>query len=109
MEHHTNQQQEVSSDSRYLEQLNFDPKLRKGFLNFFVTNFRVVILLIIMLSVWGITSYKNLPQESNPEINIPIAIVSTVFPGASPSDVEELITKKIETRVSGLRGIKKIS
>ncbi len=100
---------EQSSDSRYLGRLEFKPELRNTWLNFFVTNFRVVILLIIIISAWGIYSFLSLPRESNPEIKIPIAIVSTFYPGASPSDVEEFVTKKIEAKVSGLKGLNKLT
>ena len=99
----------LSSDSAYLEKLEFDPALKKTWLNFFVSNFRVVVLLIILLSSWGIFSFVNLPLESNPEVKIPYAVVTTVFPGASPSDVEELVTKKLETAISSVKGIKKIT
>ncbi|HRY82763.1 MAG TPA: efflux RND transporter permease subunit [Candidatus Moranbacteria bacterium] len=99
----------LSSDSAYLEKLEFDPALRKTWLNFFVSNFRVVVLMIFLLSGWGIYSFLKLPRESNPEVKIPYAIVTTVFPGASPSDVEELVTKKLETDISSLKGIKKIT
>ena len=81
-----NKNKEQSSDSRYLERLEFNPELRKSWLNFFVTNFRVVILLILVISGWGIYSFYDLPQESNPEVKIPIAVVTTFYPGASPSD-----------------------
>jgi multidrug efflux pump subunit AcrB len=102
-------EQETSSDSHYLERLTFDPKLRGGFFDFFVTRTRVVILLIILISAWGVFSYSELPRESNPEVKIPLAIVTTAFPGASPGDVEELVTKKMETAVSSLKGVSKIS
>lgn len=92
-----------------MEQLEFDPKLRQSWLNFFVTHFRVVALIIVLLSAWGIYSYQKLPRESNPEIKIPVAVVATAYPGASPADVEELVTKKIETGVATLKGIKKIT
>jgi multidrug efflux pump subunit AcrB len=100
---------EHSSDSRYLQRLSFRPELRKMWLNFFVTNFRVVILLILIISGWGLYSFFSLPRESNPEVKIPIAIVTTLYPGASPSDVEEFVTKKIEAELSGLKGLKKLT
>jgi len=100
---------ELSSDYLYLEKLEFKPELRNGFLNFFVSNFRVVILLIVLLSLWGASAYSSLPRESNPEVKIPIAVVMTAYPGASPADVEELITKKIENKISGLKDISKIN
>lgn len=98
-----------SSDSRYLEKLEFDEKLRKGWLNFFVTNFRVVLLFIALISAWGIYAFFELPRESNPEVKIPIAVVVTAYPGAGPSDVEELVTKKVETAIGGVSGVEKIT
>ncbi len=100
---------EPSSDSRYLSRLSFDPALRNGFLNFFVTHTRVIVLLLILLSGWGTYAYSTLPRESNPEVKLPYVIITTAYPGASPSDVEELVTKKIETEVSSLRGADKVT
>lgn len=98
-----------TSDSAYLDRLEFKPELRNTWLNFFVTNFRVVVLLIILISGWGIYSYLNLPRESDPEVKIPVAVITDVYAGASPSDVEELVTKKIETDISGVSGIDKVT
>ena len=102
-------QKQTSSDQKYLDRLSFNPELRKTWLNFFVTNFRVVILLIILLTAWGLYSFFILPRESSPEVKIPMAVVTTVYPGASPSDVEEFVTKKLETGISGIKGIDTIS
>ena len=104
-----NTSHDTSSDSEYLRKLEFDPALRKSAFNFFVTRPRVILLLITAITIWGLWSFFQLPRESNPEIKIPVGIVITPFPGASPSDVEELVTKKIETKISGLSGIKKIT
>lgn len=106
---HAEPEKEKSSDHLYLEKLTFDPNLRKSWLNFFVSNFRVVILLIILLTGWGVYSFSALPRESNPEVKIPIAVVVTTYPGASPADMEELVTKKIETSISGIKGVDKIT
>ena len=98
-----------STDILYLEKLQFRPELRKTWLSFFVNNFRVVILLMILAGIWGIYSFSLLPRESNPEVKIPIAVVITTYPGASPTDIEELVTKKIETSIAGIKGITKIT
>ena len=98
-----------SSDHLYLEQLEFRPELRKSWLNFFVVNFRVVILMIMLISAWGIYSFMKLPRESNPEVKIPIAVVITTYPGVGPTDMEELVTKKVEAGISGISGIDRIS
>lgn len=98
-----------TSDHLYLEKLEFAPELRKSWLNFFIVNFRVVLLLIFLLSGVGIYSFMSLPRESNPEVKIPYAAVITTYPGASPSDIEELVTKKLETGLAGLKNVKKIT
>lgn len=97
-----------SQTSRYFSQLSFDPKLKRGFFHFFVSRPRIVALVIILLSGWGVYAYSALPRESSPEVKIPVAIVSVVFPGASPGDVEELVTKKVETEVSSLKGVDEV-
>lgn len=98
-----------STDLAYLERLEFKPELRKSWFNFFIVNFRVVILLILLIAGWGIFSYLRLPLESSPEVKIPIAVITASLPGAAPSDIEELVTKKIETNISGIEGINKIT
>lgn len=94
-----------TSSNKYFSQLSFDSKLQKGFFHFFVSRPRAVILMIILLTGWGSYAYLTLPRESSPEVKIPVAIVSVVFPGASPNDVEELVTKKVETELSSLKGV----
>lgn len=102
-------QNSPSSDQLYLDKLKFNPALKKMWLSFFVYRFRVIALMIALISVWGIYSFSKLPRESNPEVKIPIAVVTTIYPGASPADVEELVTKKIESRISGIAGIDTIT
>lgn len=102
-------QEHKSSDQKYLEKLEFREELRKSFLNFFVVNFRVVVLLISILTIGGVFAYIQLPVESDPEVKIPIAVVTTVFSGASPADMEELVTKKLETHISGIKDIDRIT
>jgi len=94
-----------SLDQLYLNRLKFKPELKKMWLSFFVYRFRVIVLMIALITAWGIYSFTKLPRESNPEVKIPIAVVSTVFPGAAPADIEELVTKKIETKIAGISGI----
>ncbi len=98
-----------TSDHLYLERLVFQPELRRTWINFFVVNFRVVILLMLILTGLGLYAFFALPRESNPEVKIPIAVVATVYPGASPADIEELVTKKLETAISGVKDVNQIS
>ena len=57
----------------------------------------------------GIMTYNSLPKENFPEVVFPQIYVATVFPGASPEDVENLVTKHIEKQVKSIAGIKKIT
>jgi multidrug efflux pump subunit AcrB len=100
---------EKKNSQSYLDKLEFNLKLKKGFLAYFIQNIRVVILIIVFLFAFGIYSFLSLPRESSPEVKIPIAIVSAVYPGASPLDVEELVVKKLENRIANIEGVNKIS
>ncbi|MCA9537633.1 MAG: efflux RND transporter permease subunit [Myxococcales bacterium] len=66
------------------------------------------LVLAALLAVGGVYAYVTLPKESNPSIEIPNIIVTTVYPGASPDDVENLITEPIEREVQGISGIDEI-
>ncbi len=63
----------------------------------------------VLICVAGIITYLNLPKENFPEVVFPQIYVATPFPGAAPSDVENLITKHIEKQVKSISGVKKIS
>ncbi|MCC7196572.1 efflux RND transporter permease subunit [Candidatus Peregrinibacteria bacterium] len=104
----TEESHESQGDSLYLDKLEFTEDAKKTFLNYFIENFRVIILIIISLIIWGVYSFQMLPLESNPEVKIPFGVITVSLPGASPEDMEELIIKKIEPRVSRLKGVKEV-
>lgn len=64
---------------------------------------------MFMVVLGGLFSILNLPKESTPEVKVPYASVSTFYPGASPLDVEELITKPLEDVSLGLEDVKNLS
>ena len=57
----------------------------------------------------GALTIPLLKMEVFPDIEIDMINVTAVYPGASPSDVESAICIKIEERLQGLQGVKKIS
>jgi multidrug efflux pump subunit AcrB len=63
---------------------------------------RVTLFLAAVLAFVGIYGYYLLPRQENPDVSAPIAMVVTVYPGASPKDVNELVSKKIEDEMSEL-------
>ena len=66
------------------------------------------VVLTIVLTVGGLLSYLTIPKEASPSIEIPIIVVTTVYPGVSPDDIESLITQHIEQEVQSVNGIKEI-
>lgn len=71
-------------------------------------NRTAIIALTVILVMAGIFSYSTIPKESNPQIEIPIFIINTIYPGISPTDMESLITQPIERELQGISGVKDI-
>lgn len=65
-----------------------------------------VFIIALIVVVAGFTAYKNMPKELFPEIVMPTIYVSTVHPGNSPLDIENLITRPIEKEIKPIKGIK---
>lgn len=76
---------------------------------FAVKNTVTTLVLAAILLIAGALSYLRLPRESFPEIKIPLIFATVLYPGASPEDMEKLVTEKIEDKLEGLDGLKKIS
>ncbi|MFA5928486.1 MAG: efflux RND transporter permease subunit [Candidatus Margulisiibacteriota bacterium] len=72
-------------------------------------NANVVFMLTIAIVLLGVFSYISIPRESTPDIKFPYVIVSTLYPGVSPADMETLVTDPLEKKFKGLTGIKKIT
>ena len=72
-------------------------------------NKTTVYILTGLLVFFGIFSYNQMPRELMPEVVVPYIFVQTVYPGNSPVDIENLITRPIEQELKGMQGIKKVS
>ncbi len=68
----------------------------------------IVVVLFTVLSLLGIISYNSLNYEMLPKFSPSVVSVVTIYPGASPSEVENTVTKKVEDAVSSMENIKKI-
>ncbi|MGE8379245.1 MAG: efflux RND transporter permease subunit, partial [Sphingobacterium sp.] len=68
----------------------------------------IIIVLFIILTLGGLFSYTQLGYELVPKFEINVITVQTVYPGASPAEVESSVTKKIEDAISSLESIKKV-
>lgn len=95
--------------STYLRNLKFDNKLKDSLIAKYLSNPRLILLLIITIVSLGLFSFLTLPRVLNPEIKIPIVLVSTVLPGANPKDVESLVTIPLEDAIAGVSDIKQVN
>ena len=79
-----------------------------SFLEFPIKRYQFTLVAFAMLVALGISSYLSIPRQEDPYFPIPIYQIIVAYPGAEPSDVERLVVKPIEDRVSELDDIKKI-
>ena len=68
----------------------------------------IILVLFIILTLGGIFSYSQMGYELIPKFEVNVITVQTVYPGASPTEVENTVTKKIEDAVASLEMVKKI-
>ena len=90
------------------------PPTGKSFKEFRLTSLAVdhstsVLVLFVFVTVAGLLSYRSIPKESFPEIEIPMISVNTMYPGVSPSDMESLVTRKIEEELNTISDVKELT
>jgi hydrophobic/amphiphilic exporter-1 (mainly G- bacteria), HAE1 family len=69
----------------------------------------LIIVIFTVLVLGGLFSYTKLNYELMPPFSIPTLVISTPYPGASPTDVNQTVTKQIEDAVTGLSQLNSIS
>ena len=88
--------------------------MKKGFKEFPISSWAIdnrttIFLLTIVITIFGLVSFNALPKENFPEIQWPVIFVSTPYPGTSAEDIENLVSRKIEKELKGVKGIKEIN
>ena len=68
-----------------------------------------VLMIIIIVLLFGTVSILNINQEFLPDISMPYLMISTSYPGASPEQVESIVTKPLEDMVSTVPNFKKVT
>ncbi|MGE3062959.1 MAG: efflux RND transporter permease subunit [bacterium] len=69
----------------------------------------LVIVVFIVIAIFGFLSFRQLAVEIFPKIDLPMISIVTVYPGASSIDIEEQVTKKIESAVSMVSNVKEVT
>ena len=64
-----------------------------------------VIMIVVLALVLGAISVKNLAVDLFPKMDLPIAVVVTSYPGAASQEIEELVSKPVESAVGTLEGL----
>lgn len=74
-----------------------------------INNRTAIYIMTVLLIGFGLVSYINLPKEQFPEVKFPQIIVQTIYPGTSPENMENLVSKPIEKQLKNITGVKKVT
>jgi multidrug efflux pump len=74
-----------------------------------IDNKTAIYIITIIISLWGIKAYNDLPKESFPDIIVPKFFISTVYAGNSPTNIENTVTKPLEKKLKSIPGVKKLT
>ncbi len=78
-------------------------------IRFLVNKASMVFTFSALIVVAGLISYISLPRESAPEIQQPYIFISTLYPGVSAADMENLVTRVLEDEINGIDGLMEIA
>nr|MBP9690249.1 efflux RND transporter permease subunit [Bacteroidia bacterium] len=73
-----------------------------------IDNKTSIYIITIIITLAGLFTYNKLPKEQFPEVKFPSILITTVYPGTSPADMEQLVTKQIEKQIKTIVGVKKV-
>ena len=68
-----------------------------------------VVVAIVLVLILGVVSYTNMSVDLIPSFNLPYAVISTSYPGASPEEVEQTVTNPLEQGMASISNVKNIS
>ncbi len=78
------------------------------FLEFPIKRYQFTLVAFALLVALGLASWSSIPRQEDPYFPLSVYTITAIYPGAEPLDVERLIVKPIEDRISELDDIKKI-
>lgn len=87
------------------EKSSLRTQLYSDFYGFWVKNYRIGIMAVIMIALLGISGLFSIPKESSPDIKFGIVMISTAYVGVSPEDMDTLVTTRIEKEIKSIQGI----
>ena len=84
-------------------------KFESGFLGFWIRKYRISYLFIVAIIIMGAAALMAIPKESSPNIKFGMIVISTIYPGTNPADMDALVTEKLYKEVKDNKGSKKIT
>ncbi|MEM8570633.1 MAG: efflux RND transporter permease subunit [Pseudomonadota bacterium] len=76
---------------------------------FAIRNSKTTWFAVLLLTIGGIVSFFSLGQLEDPEFTIKTAVIATPYPGASPLEVEQEVTERIERKLQEIKEIDQIT
>ncbi|BBH19185.1 swarming motility protein SwrC [Paenibacillus baekrokdamisoli] len=77
----------------------------KGIIGFSINNKFAIWIMTIIVTIGGLYAGLNMKQETIPNIVVPVLTVNTIYPGATPEEVANNLTKPLESRIKNLNGV----
>jgi multidrug efflux pump len=74
-----------------------------------ISRSRTVLSILVVILLAGIVSYNNIPLESNPDVTVPVIVVTVPHEGISPEDAERLLARPMELELKTIEGIDEIN
>ena len=75
-----------------------------GLIKAAIKNKKIVLFLVAIIIVSGFYCYNDISKQETPDVESPAAMITTIYPGASPSDIEKLVSKKVEQKAEEIDG-----
>ncbi len=67
------------------------------------------LMLFVLLTLGGLLSFKSMKVQNFPDMDLPVVIVTAVLPGASPTQLESDVARKIENSIATVQGLKHVT
>lgn len=101
--------EKVKVDHEEIPELSLPQNIFGKWSGFFIARYRIVFLMALAVLIVGVSSYVNLPRELQPEVILPYGMVTTIYTGAAPDEVESLVTNKIEAKLENISDVKEMT
>lgn len=82
--------------------------MSRDLISFFVRRWQFTLVLFCLLALLGLNSFVNIPRAEDPQFPTPVMLIRTVLPGATPREVEQLVTKPIEDALDELDDVDEV-